>query len=82
MESYIYNSTHLILVHRHARLPSCYRTDFDACPYYGYSAAGEPFDACPYSGYSAIAGEALSAPAPAARTEIDQQITLHAFGIS
>ena len=32
-------------------------TDFDACPCYGYSAAGEPFSACPCSSYSAAAGE-------------------------
>ena len=37
------------------------RADFDACPYCGYSVAGEPFHAYPYSGYSTAAG-ALSTP--------------------
>ena len=31
------------------------RADFGTCPYYGYSAAGEPFIACPCSCYSATA---------------------------
>ena len=33
------------------------RADFNACPYCGYSAAGEPFGACPCRDCSAAAGE-------------------------
>ena len=71
--SYIYNSTHLILVHRHIRLPCCYsarcysRTDFGVCPCCGYRAAGEPFGACPCNSYSATTGS-LSAHVHAVRS--------------
>ena len=63
MGSYIYNSTHLILVHRHvgchaSTMTRCdSRANFGACTCCGYNATGEPFCACPCSSYSIAVGE-------------------------
>ena len=40
------------------------RTDFGACPCYGYSVAGEPFGVCPCCVYSTTAGSLFSAAFP------------------
>ena len=57
------------------------RADFDACPCYGYSAAGEPFGICPCSGYSTAAGEPFRRlPLPYVQRESSR--LLYPFSIS